>query len=1184
MFKSLKKYSKIVSLSTILLSTGCTPLHHTNNQTNSKIHLGEQSRALKSLQATKYSNDLAFNSEFDPKNVTETRFNDYFNAVSDKLQYELWAANCSDEEVYSTVGTFKANVLNCDVSNSENQQEEINAKYAFLKSEASKIGIDVLDFDLYRNYLIPKTVADFKDSLSRMSISQDQIEIKTKVLEQNLVETFKKANENLWSDNEFFIALPSFYQLINNYTNPETTNNISDISLLNTLNNVKYSDQDENEFKYQLSNVLNWILKECSTSNNNGFNNGITIRKDVDLALFKDYEVNQIGYSVDEIIKPKDMSKLFDFTYSKVYGCDYANEFFLDDIEPTEVGEYNKDVFSKLYETKELSTFDSPYATYGLNEILPGFQFNAEIVTLDSTTDSHSCHLEVKIGISHSSNPDYVLWSDFFNEDLTQEETPPLIKADLSCLKNDDVINVSNNVYKSDYDKQSKEYRIDLGEQKTEKYKVINPDSKETEEVDVYFCDSTKDRSYIDDIMEKYEDLDDSDEYDLKKYPVVLDENATKGVINEEQWKKINELNSEENKAKNFHKNQYIAPIATRIDTINNILWINLCIVDNFNDQILPVYKDIGWNIKIDGKDHFKKCIPVKYNLNPNKQDTIDAMKTLFLSFTDSIIYSARSAAFYSQDDLDQVLSVTKETLNLETARVSLQTITLASLIATIAFSVAELIITKNVATVLDVVLGMGFIPLTVTLLAISALEFISIKFGMKTISDFADLHKVTSKYIDKFNEAEKIISPEKIEEIIKKLDNPLLKYSKQLDLALEIRELINAYENTLGIEFVKDMFEEFPRYFGDNEYLQKDFDLLIKTWGNLPELTFGPGDPDNKIREMYKPFFSSYHKFITYGPTAITTLYTGYLVRTIYHFANTVAPEIATIISGGKFTVNQAISYLKNVCPGLKEGLAETHKYLNAARNAIDEINNIRTQMQRIWGSIVDFLDEDGKMVSYIFANCMDRMTFLGATSFESVEGTMYRFVVPYQFSEGQELASIRGFKVNFEILKEGERFLNLSQINLADKLDITISKISNTRPESTFSVYNRIKNSAGQRLNPRGIIQFTNFRARNIQTPTRVTDSLHGTEEFYTENDPLFTQQPKDFDPPGKSDINIRQDAVEESFANQATEELEEAAEVSTKCIVSKVLKIIIFLISTLSMIADTVLGFLVVDPTKK
>ena len=1172
MFKSLKKYSKIVSLSTILLSTGCTPLHHTNNQTNSKIHLGEQSGALKSLQATKYSNDLAFNSEFDPKNVTETRFNDYFNAVSDKLQYELWAANCS------------ANVLNCDVSNSENQQEEINAKYAFLKSEASKIGIDVLDFDLYRNYLIPKTVADFKDSLSRMSISQDQIEIKTKVLEQNLVETFKKANENLWSDNEFFIALPSFYQLINNYTNPETTNNISDISLLNTLNNVKYSDQDENEFKYQLSNVLNWILKECSTSNNNGFNNGITIRKDVDLALFKDYEVNQIGYSVDEIIKPEDMSKLFDFTYSKVYGCDYANEFFLDDIEPTEVGEYNKDVFCKLYETKELSTFDSPYATYGLNEILPGFQFNAEIVTLDSTTDSHSCHLEVKIGISHSSNPDYVLWSDFFNEDLTQEETPPLIKADLPCLKNDDVINVSNNVYKSDYDKQSKEYRIDLGEQKTEKYKVINPDSKETEEVDVYFCDSTKDRSYIDDIMEKYEDLDDSDEYDLKKYPVILDENATKGVINEEQWKKINELNSEENKAKNFHKNQYIAPIATRIDTINNILWINLCIVDNFNGQILPVYKDIGWNIKIDGKDHFKKCIPVKYNLNPNKQDTIDAMKTLFLSFTDSIIYSARSAAFYSQDDLDQVLSVTKETLNLETARVSLQTITLASLIATIAFSVAELIITKNVATVLDVVLGMGFIPLTVTLLAISALEFMSIKFGMKTISDFADLHKVTSKYVDKFNEAEKIISPEKIEEIVKKLDNPLLKYSKQLDLALEIRELINAYENTLGIEFVKDMFEEFPRYFGDNEYLQKDFDLLIKTWGNLPELTFGPGDPDNKIREMYKPFFSTYHKFITYGPTAITSLYSGYLVRTIYHFANTVAPEIATIISGGKFTVNQAISYLKNVCPGLKEGLAQSHKYIKTARNVINEINNIRTQMQRIWGSIVKFLDEDGKEVSYIFTNCMDRMTFLGTTSFESVEGSMYRFVVPYQFSEGEELASIRGFRVNFNTaVEEGERFI-FSEINCRDTLDITISKISNTRPESTVSVYNRITNLAGERLNPRRIVQFTNFKARNIEIPTRVTDSLHGTEEFYTEENPLFSQSPSDFDPPKHSDITIRQGAVEEEFVNQATEELEEAAEVSTKCIVSKVLKIIIFLISMLSMIADTVLGFLVVDPTKK
>ena len=109
------------------------------------------------------------------------------------------------------------------------------------------------------------------------------------------------------------------------------------------------------------------------------------------------------------------------------------------------------------------------------------------------------------------------------------------IKGEFPCLKNEDIYNVSNNVYSSESDKHLNEYRVDLGKQKTEKYSVTNPESKKTEVVDVYFCDSKDQRTKLDDIMQVYDELDDSDTYDLKKNPVILDENATKGIISEEQ-------------------------------------------------------------------------------------------------------------------------------------------------------------------------------------------------------------------------------------------------------------------------------------------------------------------------------------------------------------------------------------------------------------------------------------------------------------------------------------------------------------------------------------------------------------------------------------------------------------------------------------------------------------------------
>ena len=763
--------------------------------------------------------------------------------------------------------------------------------------------------------------------------------------------------------------------------------------------------------------------------------------------------------------------------------------------------------------------------------------------------------------------------------------------ADLPCLKNEDIYNVSNNVYSSEYKKIAPNYRIDLGKQKTKKEDIINPETKETEVVDVYFCDSAKDRTNIDDIMEKYDNLDDSDEYDLKKYPVILDENATKGVITEKQWEKIN------NEGKKFHTNQFIAPIAKRIDTIKNILWIGLCFVDNFNNQNLPVC-DIGWNVKINGKDVYIDSIPVKYNLNPNKQDAIDAMKTLFCSFTDTIIYSARVAANYPIDKINDMKSRKEKMFDYEVKRIGFQVGTLAALIITIALSIAELVIEKSPANVTEVIFGGIFIIFSTTLLASSSYELDHLKTDIKIISDFADLHKVTSKYIDKFNEAEKIISPEKIEEITNKLANPLLKYSKQLDLALEIRELIDAYENTLGIEFVKDIFEEFPRYFGKNEYLQKDFDLLIKTWGKLPDLTFKPGDPDDKIRNSYIPFFSSFHKFMTYGPMTLTTSYGVTVIGYLVHYINTaksISSSVAAAAETEKFTAEAAVQFMEKY--GTINELAINHSYVQAAKRTLTQFHAIRQNITKLWGAIVRFENEAGEEVTYLFANTMDEMTYIGgAYLFSRASPTnSLQFIMPCnQFATNPRLecVSVRGFRVDIQAGLNGNQ-IGWNDVHPQDYVDISVSKLSTTQETAIRFPTDTMTNN-GQRLIPKSKYKFVNYDAQNIEGGPNVqtAEAQYATQNNYgTEENPMFQsnnggQDANPYDLRQANDaqpLGAQQARTETNLTRQANEDLETAVEISKKWPWSKILKIFLFVLSTILMICESYYGSKIIDPTE-
>ena len=871
MLKNLKKYSKIISLSTILLSTGCAPFQHINNQVNSKVFLGEQSRALKSLQATKYSNELSYNSEYDIQNVSETRFEDYFNAVSDKLQYELWAANCSDEEVYSTVGTFKANVLNCELSDAKNEQEKINIKYSNLKAEAKKLGIDVVDFDLCRNFTIPKLVKDFSQALSNIGISEQQIKIKQDVYEQYLISVFEQGNINLWSDEEFNLAMPSLYDLIYNYTSPQSSNDIQKISLFNSLNNIDFYNQSEQEYKSKLSIVLNWTVEHISHSSSknedsNDFFSGISVKKDLDLAIFKDYNSNNIGYSKGSSIKPEDMSKFFDFTYSKVQGCDYANEFFLDDIEPTESGEYNKDTLSNIYEVKSLDTFDSAYATYGLAEILPGFTLNARIKDLDSTTDSHKCSVEFELGISHNSNPDYVLWSDFgidSSNSINDEEEPLTIKGEFPCLKNEDIYNVSNNVYSSEYDKHLNEYRIDLGKQKTEKYSVTDPESKKTEKIDVYFCDSKDQRTKLDDIMLTYDELDDSDTYDLKKNPVILDENATKGIISEEQWKVINDLNSTESKKEKFHTNQFIAPVGTRIDTNENLLWINLCIVDKFNGIPLVV-KNIGWQIENQEGQKNVDSIPVVFNVDQENKAFIDAQYEMLSLVLTTLLGSGNIAASYDETKLERINSTRIDVANYFIGRICAES---SLLLLVIAEQVIDL---YAKFTVVLAVLALIFIFLTTVTLAFSSEEYAKFSSYDKNIRTFKKLHKILLPYKDKLSIENDVLSTSKINEYIDILKNPIAKYTKKLNTAKEAAVKINDYENWLGIDFLKSIGNVF---FTEDTKKELDYDTLLKTWGNNPIQVINEKGEKYDVIDLFLPILSAFRKSLWLTSIGVVTV-----------------------------------------------------------------------------------------------------------------------------------------------------------------------------------------------------------------------------------------------------------------------------------------------------------------------
>jgi hypothetical protein len=102
--------------------------------------------------------------------------------------------------------------------------------------------------------------------------------------------------------------------------------------------------------------------------------------------MIKDYSPTGT-YDINQEIKAEDFSKLFTYDYDRTEGAILSRvnlndiNINIDNLQAGNNGDYDARV--NQFEKKALSTYSSYGATYGLAEILPGYQLHAKIIGKD---------------------------------------------------------------------------------------------------------------------------------------------------------------------------------------------------------------------------------------------------------------------------------------------------------------------------------------------------------------------------------------------------------------------------------------------------------------------------------------------------------------------------------------------------------------------------------------------------------------------------------------------------------------------------------------------------------------------------------------------------------------------------------------------------------------------------------
>jgi hypothetical protein len=286
------------------------------------------------------------------------------------------------------VGTFKTNVKSFRIQKQQKQGNTLtpdtNSEILnYAKQESKKLGVNIADFNDFKNQTIPQVA----QTLLKNGESQQFV---ADVTNEMLDVILPNAEANYYSDVDLGLAI----------ANDQSIQASAKNECLRM--NHAYGDQQDIAKQAQLKAVLSYtesILNDKLTTKSEG----------TFVGFMKDYAADgkyDVGSEVDE----NDLQYLFDYQYDKTVGADFS-EYSLDDIPTIDVtlGQYDQDVLGRITINQPFTNLEDAASSYGIADILPGYQVHVKIDGKDVTSDSHYCKLSLQLGVATDNDPKNVL-------------------------------------------------------------------------------------------------------------------------------------------------------------------------------------------------------------------------------------------------------------------------------------------------------------------------------------------------------------------------------------------------------------------------------------------------------------------------------------------------------------------------------------------------------------------------------------------------------------------------------------------------------------------------------------------------------------------------------------------------------------------------------------------------------
>lgn len=551
-------------------------------------------------------NDINFASDtkVDPTDITLERLNDFIDISKTKLTYKLLFAGASSSEnnpqVQNIVGTYLHNVTPTSDLDSKGLQQQ----YEKVKEENKKVGIDVVDYNEFKNYDAITLVDSYLNTFKSDGHTDADVESLKTILLANVSEVTNNAIENL--DNKLDLSFEIADTQGFDEMSPDIDHRTAVINA-KLASALKYEQSLFDDDQFQITPSSAEFLKYYSDYTTDG-------------STTPNPKIKPLV--VGDVVPEELIQYLITYTYDTVYGADYAErESYGFDITPDKISantnsEYDPTALGLCSYTQPLSSLNCQSCTYGLGEFIPGYALKLAIKSIDDTTDSHICKMVLTKGVSYtdSDNKEHILWDtkdgtlDSAKDDTQGDVT---INVEIGNEYLDLIKNISSNVYYPN------------SEQNTVDFSAVTDISLSKN--GGYFDSTKKTRKKLDEILENYSE-NTYDHFDTK--PFYITGSDIENVLPSETKFPVSSFDGL------LHDNQQFALIPTLVDS-NNYTMDLMC---GYIDKIDYIDKDGNKQQKtfvakyntflISGQNYDK--IKVQFDISLDLKVKINYAKTIY--------------------------------------------------------------------------------------------------------------------------------------------------------------------------------------------------------------------------------------------------------------------------------------------------------------------------------------------------------------------------------------------------------------------------------------------------------------------------------------------------------------------------------------------------------------------------